>query len=125
MRQTAGAIGAIVLDSYGGAINRVPAAATAFAHRSMRYSLQCHAGGGDPASLRWIAQFEQAVRPYVSGAAYVNSIDPGLQRWTKAHYGSNYARLQSIKSATTPPTCSASRRASGRRLSRTLVTRPG
>jgi FAD/FMN-containing dehydrogenase len=96
-RQAQGAIGALVLDPYGGAVNRVPAAATAFAHRSMLYSLQYYVGGGDPASLGWLAQFQQAMHPYVSGAAYVNYIDPKLANWAKAYYGSNYRRLQAVK----------------------------
>ena len=83
--------GAIVLDAYGGAINRVSPGATAFAHRSMLYSLQYYGGGGDPATLRWVAQFKQAMRPYVNGAAYVNYIDPGQPNWAKAYYGANYA----------------------------------
>jgi FAD/FMN-containing dehydrogenase len=96
-RQADGAVGALVLDPYGGAINRVPAAATAFAHRSMLYSLQYYAGGADPTSLGWLTQFQQAMRPYVSGAAYVNYIDPKLTNWAHAYYGSNYPRLQAIK----------------------------
>jgi FAD/FMN-containing dehydrogenase len=96
-RQAQGGIGALVLDAYGGAINRVPAASTAFAHRNMLYSLQYWNGGSDPVGLQWIAQFRAAMRPYVSGAAYVNYIDPTLVGWAKAYYGSNYARLQSVK----------------------------
>ena len=97
-RQAAGAaVGAIVLDAYGGAINRVASGATAFAHRNMLYSMQYYGGGGDPATLRWVAQFKQAMRPYVNGAAYVNYIDPTQPNWAKAYYGANYARLQSVK----------------------------
>ncbi len=96
-RQRSGAQGALILDAYGGAINRVAPAATAFAHRNMLYSLQYYAGGGDPATVRFISQFRQAMRPYVNGAAYVNYIDPDQPNWPKAYYGANYARLQSIK----------------------------
>jgi FAD/FMN-containing dehydrogenase len=96
-RQATGAVGALVLDAYGGAINRVSPGATAFAHRKMLYSLQYYGGGGDPATLRWVAGFKQAMRPYVNGAAYVNYIDPSQPNWAKAYYGANYARLQSIK----------------------------
>jgi Berberine and berberine like len=101
-RQTSGAVGALVLDAYGGAINRVAPGATAFAHRSMLYSMQYYAGGGDPASLRWVSQFKTAMRPYVNGAAYVNYIDPDQPNWASAYYGANYARLQSIKKAHDP-----------------------
>ena len=97
-RQAAGAAdGAIVLDPYGGAINRVASGATAFAHRKMLYSLQYYGGGGDPATVQWVRQFKQAMRPYVDGAAYVNYIDPDQPNWAKAYYGANYPRLQSVK----------------------------
>jgi FAD/FMN-containing dehydrogenase len=96
-RQTAGAVGALVLDAYGGAINRVSPGATAFAHRNMLYSLQYYGGGGDPATLQWISQFKGAMRPYVNGAAYVNYIDPNQPSWARAYYGANYPRLQSVK----------------------------
>jgi FAD/FMN-containing dehydrogenase len=99
-RQAQGGTGVLLLDSYGGRINRVPAAATAFAHRGMLFSLQYGAywsGGGGATALGWIRQFRQAMQPYVSGAAYVNYIDPGIPNWTTAYYGANYARLQAVK----------------------------
>jgi FAD/FMN-containing dehydrogenase len=96
-RQAQGAIGALVLDPYGGAINRVASGATAFAHRAVLYSLQYYAGGGDAAMRSWVSGFKQALRPYVSGAAYVNYIDPDQPSWATAYYGANYPRLQSIK----------------------------
>jgi len=99
-RQAQGGKGVLLLDSYGGAINRVPVRATAFAHRKMLFSMQYGAywsGGGGTTALRWIRSFWQAMRPYVSGAAYVNYIDPDLPGWPAAYYGPNYRRLQDVK----------------------------
>jgi len=95
-----GQSGVLLLDSYGGKINRVPAGATAFAHRRMLFSFQYGAywsGSGGPSALRWIKQFRQAMRPYVSGSAYVNYIDPDIPDWSRAYYGANYRRLQAVK----------------------------
>jgi FAD/FMN-containing dehydrogenase len=96
-----GQSGVLLLDAYGGAINRVPAGATAFAHRKMLFSFQYGAYWSAPAgegpALRWIRGFRAAMRPFVSGAAYVNYIDPDIADWPRAYYGANYRRLQAIK----------------------------
>jgi len=91
---------AVILDSYGGAIKKVPKSATAFVHRNALYSIQYYEGWGGsngPAALRFIRDFYKAMRPYVSGYAYQNYIDPDLTSWAHAYYGSNYPRLQHVK----------------------------
>jgi FAD/FMN-containing dehydrogenase len=97
-RQSTGR-GAIFLDAYGGAINRVPKGATAFVHRDALFSIQYTAQNGGAA---WLAQVYAQLRPYASGLAYQNYIDPQLASWQHAYYGANLARLRHIKRAVDP-----------------------
>lgn len=101
--------GGIGLDASGGAINRVPASATAFAHRSALFSAQYTANwnASDPASViaanrSWLNDLWQTLRPYANGEAYQNYIDPNLPTWQQAYYGVNLPRLQQIKAAYDP-----------------------
>jgi len=102
-------VNGIGLDAFGGAINRVPPNATAFVHRNALFSAQYSANwnASDPASVvaanqTWLANTWQAMRPYASGGAYVNYIDPNLPNWQQAYYGSNLPRLQQVKATYDP-----------------------
>jgi FAD/FMN-containing dehydrogenase len=98
--------GAAILDSYGGAINRVAPSATAFVHRRELFSVQYYAAianaAGDAAALAWLRGFRAAMQPYASGHAYQNYIDADLVDWERAYYGSNYPRLRRVKSKYDP-----------------------
>jgi FAD/FMN-containing dehydrogenase len=98
-RQNAGS-GALLLDAYGGAINRVAADATAFVHRDMMFGIQELAyfgSGGQSEALSWLQSTHAALAPYTTGAGYQNYIDPALANWKQAYYGANYSRLVEIK----------------------------
>jgi FAD/FMN-containing dehydrogenase len=96
--------GGIVLDASGGAINDVATDATAFVHRKALASIQYSAGWGNAApattagaNREWLESVWSRMRPYVNGQAYQNYIDPDLPDWEQAYYGSNLARLRSVK----------------------------
>ncbi len=54
-----------------------------------------------PHAQAWIAEFSQALRPYVDGA-YVNVPNIGMQDWETAYWGSNFDRLREIKAQYDP-----------------------
>ncbi|HET7048082.1 MAG TPA: FAD-binding oxidoreductase [Solirubrobacteraceae bacterium] len=86
--------GAILFDSYGGAINRVKPAATAFVHRRVLCCIQYLSYGGGTA---WLDSVFGRMRPYVTGGSYFNYTDPDLKHWQTAYYGSNYRRLLTVR----------------------------
>ena len=86
--------GAILFDSYGGAINRVKSGATAFVHRNVLFCMQYLTYGG---GTSWLNSAASRMRPYVTGGAYFNYTDPSLNHWQTAYYGSNYPRLLRIR----------------------------
>ncbi len=91
--------GALLCDSYGGAINRIAPTATAFVHRQELFCIQYYGNGSTAA---WIDQARSKMHPYVSGQAYQNYIDPSLTNWQNAYYGQNLQRLKSIRKQVDP-----------------------
>jgi FAD binding domain/Berberine and berberine like len=96
--ETAGS-GDLLCDAYGGAIARVGANQTAFVHRGPLFCIQYYSG---VAATGWVEQASTKLRPYVSGHAYQNYIDPNLQGWEQAYYGNNLARLKQTRTRVDP-----------------------
>jgi len=107
----AGGSAAVAFDALGGAINRVRPDATAFVHRNGLFIAQYIAnypGSGVPSgtavsrSRAWLNGVWTSMRPYASGQAYQNYIDPQLTNWRTAYYGANATRLEAVKRAYDP-----------------------
>lgn len=94
---------------WGGAYNRVPAEATAFAHRQELFLLK-HAVTVDPAASApereaargWLGRSWATVHPWGSGRAYLNFPDPDLDDWARAYHGANLERLVRAKARYDP-----------------------
>jgi FAD/FMN-containing dehydrogenase len=92
----------IFIEHLGGAMGRVPADATAFVHRAAPFDLIVIAGGFPPeqaeANVRWARATSDAMRPFMSGAAYVNYLGPDATREAvQSAYGPAYSRLVALK----------------------------
>jgi hypothetical protein len=100
--------GGVLFDAWGGVINRTKPAATAFVHRNSRFLAQYFVSlaGGSGATVTknraWLQDLYAAIHPDASGFAYQNYIDPSLQGWQRAYYGSNLSRLSQVKSTYDP-----------------------
>lgn len=108
-RQASGLPGSVLLNLMGGAIGRVAADATAFAHRSALFSAQYlaeYTAGAASATVdegaRWAHGMRVTMQPWSSGGAYVNYLDGLLDQPAQAYFGANLARLQQVKQAYDP-----------------------
>lgn len=89
---------------WAGAYNRVPAEATAFAHRDERFLL-LQVAVVDPdastaergAARGWLGRSWASVHPWGSGGVYPNFPDPDLENWARAYHGTNLERLVHLK----------------------------
>jgi len=100
-----------VLDftPWGGAYNRVPADATAFAHRAERFLLkqevivEADASEAERQAARgWLSRSWALAHPCGSGGVYPNFPDPELEDWDRAYHGANLSRLRRVKAAYDP-----------------------
>ena len=94
---------------WGGAYNRVRPDATAFVHRNERFQIK-HSVTVDPGASqgvkvdaqRWILRSWESVHSWGSGRVFPNFVDPELQGWADAYYGTNYHRLARVKARYDP-----------------------
>jgi FAD/FMN-containing dehydrogenase len=86
----------LILDAYGGAINRPHRADTAFPHRDARFSVQVLSYSAIPVARSRVKRARALIAPYGSGA-YANYADPDLKGALQAYYGANLARLRRVK----------------------------
>jgi FAD/FMN-containing dehydrogenase len=102
-------IAGVAMESLGGAINRVAPDATAFVHRNGLFSTQYNATWPTGATsavvqsnIDGVNALYAAMRPFASGSAYQNYIDPALTDWPHAYFGSNLSRLMTVKARYDP-----------------------
>jgi FAD/FMN-containing dehydrogenase len=99
---------AVLCDTYGGAINKVAADATAFVHRgdtrySMQYYMQWDSAGASDANIAMMQTLYTSMRPFVSGGCYANYCDLDLgEGYARAYWGDNLPRLIKIKAQVDP-----------------------
>ncbi|TAN09716.1 MAG: FAD-binding oxidoreductase [Rhizobiaceae bacterium] len=96
----------IVLQQVGGAISRVPVSETAYACRNAEFDCFPIAIWDDPAkdeiNIGWVREVWAAVKPFSTGAVYVNNLGNEGEERVKAAYGPNYQRLVALKSKYDP-----------------------
>jgi hypothetical protein len=101
-------------NAFGGAVKASePSGGSAFTHRNTLFYAEPGAGwgtrGGIPAAAdpltakcqAWIAEFSEALGPYVNGA-YVNVPNAGMADWETAYWGPNVDRLRRVKAKYDP-----------------------
>lgn len=96
------------LWSMGGAVNRIPAEATAFGDRSSPFWLVFNTTWADPAdseaNIQWTRNFWRDMQPFAREGIYMNF--PGLNeegdRQVRASYGPTYDRLVAVKNKYDP-----------------------
>ena len=97
----------IAFAQLGGAINRVPAAATAYPHRDINYVVNIHTRWGsaaqDATCIAWARGLFDALTPHATGGVYVNFMPEDEEERVRAGaYGANYDRLVRVKSKYDP-----------------------
>jgi FAD/FMN-containing dehydrogenase len=84
-----------------GACHRVPADATAFAHRDAKFATVIAGMWPDPADndqhVAWVRDYYRALAPHSSTGGYINFMAGDDQQRVHDSYGDNYPRLAAVK----------------------------
>jgi FAD/FMN-containing dehydrogenase len=91
----------LILDAYGGAINRPSRADTAFPHRDARFSVQILSYAPIPVAKSRVKRARAKIAKY-GGGAYANYADPDLANPLRSYYGANLPRLRRVKEEVDP-----------------------
>jgi FAD/FMN-containing dehydrogenase len=97
----------VFIANLGGAINRVPVAATAYPHRDVQFVMNAHTRWREPSDdascIAWARGLFAAVAPFATGGVYVNFMpEDEAERVGAGAYGSNFARLAALKAKYDP-----------------------
>ena len=91
----------VTIEFYGGAASRVGVSESAFAQRQAQYDLAILAQWVDPGEsqrhIGWARGLADSMRPFSSGAYFLNFLGEEGEDTIKASYGPNYDRLMAVK----------------------------
>jgi FAD/FMN-containing dehydrogenase len=97
----------VFIGNLGGAVNRVPATASAYPHRDVNFVMNVHTRWGDASQdkpcISWARELFDRMAPHATGGVYVNFMPADEeQRVSSGAYGPNYDRLAQIKAKYDP-----------------------
>ena len=105
----------LLLDGYGGEVNRFPSDATAIPQRDSAFKMQYILGWKgeqhDQICIEWLRRFYRNMYADTGGepmpndvqdGCYVNYCDVDLENWRYLYYKNNYAKLQHVKTRLDP-----------------------
>ncbi len=91
----------VFFASLGGAVNRVPADATAYSHRDANFVMNVHSrwdeAADDHQCVTWAREFFRATEKFASGGAYINFMTADETDRVSEAFGAGHDRLQKIK----------------------------
>jgi hypothetical protein len=91
----------VTIEFYGGAASRVGVSESAFAQRQAQYDLVIVAQWVDPGEsqrhIGWARGLADSMRPFSSGAYFLNFLGEEGEDTIKAAFGPNYDRLMTVK----------------------------